>query len=215
MVSDAKSCSSLPSWPAPGVGRNYGEMNFVLHKKALGHGHSLRERRCLSKTVAARGYSHGAGLRRKCNLALSGILLSVGNNSSWIPYQEISKEHRRLAYVKDIRCINMLLGDDRNKYSNQRLGSYQPGSWCIRREITFSLEMHSMCSDLYVWFWSHKWRCAEVDRGDSFSHMENWIITTIPFVKKGWKLRFQFWCKAGTKMNRFKLEFAWVDNFPF
>lgn len=91
---------------------------------------------------------HGAGLRIKFCLAVSGIFLVLGNNSSWIFYQEISKEQRHLAYVKDIRCINMLLGDDKNKYSKRGLGSYPLSSWCIRRDITFSLEMQSVCSDL-------------------------------------------------------------------
>lgn len=100
---------------------------------------------------------------------------------------------------RTIRYINMLLGGDGNKYSNQGLGSYHQVSWCVRREITFPPEMHSVCSDLWVWFWSHKWRCAEADRGDSFSHVENRIITTIPFVKRAGNYVFNSNARQGPR----------------
>lgn len=132
-------------------------------------------------------------------LALRGVYPPAIQLSwrSWTLHQEIFEEEWCLSYAKDIQCINMLLGNDRNEYSNQELGSYLLGSQHIRKEMIFSLEMRSVCSDPWIWFWSLEWRHAEVDRGDSYSHMENWIIPTIPFGQKGWKLCFQFQCKAG------------------
>lgn len=90
----------------------------------------------------------GEDNRMESDLVLGGVKPPALRLSwrSWIPHQEIFKE-RCLAHVKDIQCINMLLGNDRNKYSNQGLASYQASSGHIREEIIFSLEMRSVCSD--------------------------------------------------------------------
>lgn len=105
----------------------------------------------------------GEDKRMKSDLALRevfppGIRLSW---RSWILYQEIFEgDWRCLAYVKDTQCIHMLLGDARNKYSNQGLGSYQLGSWahqernylfirdaqCVFRPVNLVLESRmEMC----------------------------------------------------------------------
>lgn len=93
----------------------------------------------LARPQQPEGSFHEGGLRIKYNLALSSVLLARGNNSPWIPCQELSKEQGCLAYVEDIRCINMLLGDDGNKYSNQGLGFYQQGSCALGEKLPFHL----------------------------------------------------------------------------
>lgn len=186
------SCFSIPSgssfW---GQWQAAERWSLFYIKKRLGHSHGQRGWR------SQRLVFTGEEKRVESVLALRGVY-PPAIQLSWRSrtlHQEIFKEEWCLVYVKDIQCINMLLGNDRKRYSNQGLGSFLLGSQHTRNEM-ISLEMRGVCSDTGIWFWSVEWRYAEVDRGDSCSHMENWIITTIPFGQKGWKLCFQFRCKA-------------------
>lgn len=87
-VSDARSCFSVPSWPVPGEIAATEEWALSYIRKAI-----VRERESvLARPCSWRLVFHGAGLRIKDNIALSGVLMVLGNNSSWISCQELSKE---------------------------------------------------------------------------------------------------------------------------